>query len=83
MNMAAMKAKFESGSTPTLAAPLTCPYFPGAATAFSTPPALTAVTVQVPVLVTQASIALAAPVAPASSRSRAHAGRGPPQDNLS
>ena len=79
MNVAAMRAMMERGSAPAFANPLTCPYYPGAATAFWTPPA--ALTVLMPgarAALVQMSVAPASHVAPLSEPSRAHAGRGPP-----
>jgi len=83
MNMAAMRAMMRPSRTPAFAAPLTCPYYPGAATAFSTPPpGLTAAAADVRGQAVQAYLAPDSPAAPNASPSRTHAGRGPPQENL-
>jgi hypothetical protein len=79
MNVAAMRAQIERDSTPAFSAPLTCPYYPGAATAFSTPPpALTVAISSGQVLIAQLRVALGFHTAPLSSPNRTHAGRGPP-----
>ncbi|MFZ2020794.1 MAG: hypothetical protein WAV06_03580 [Terracidiphilus sp.] len=84
MRMAAMRAMVAHETAPTFAAPLTCPYYPGAATAFFTPPpALTASTASVSVAAEQPYGAPAAPAAPASTPGRSHSGRGPPNEDLS
>jgi len=84
MNMAAMRAMMATDRTPGFAAPLTCPYYPSAANAMSTPPpALTVSTASVAVLAAQPYGASAAPAAPASTPGRSHSGRGPPNEDLS
>ncbi|HUV70617.1 MAG TPA: hypothetical protein VMW15_13195 [Terracidiphilus sp.] len=84
MQMAAMMARSASSSTPMLAAPMTCPLFPGFLAGPCTPShALAASAASLPVLIAQ-------PHSPLSLRAnawlrpiRTHAGRGPPSSTLS
>jgi hypothetical protein len=82
MNVAAREV-MDPGGNPALAAPPTCPDYPGDATALCTPPpALTVSTPSVSILVEQASVASVAAAAPASTSGSACSGRGPPTKNL-
>jgi len=84
MNVAAMRAMMARDSGPGFTAPVTCPYYPGAATAFTTPPpALTVAMAGTPTPALQAQVVPAAPAAPETCPSFAYAGRGPPLSNLS
>jgi hypothetical protein len=84
MNVAAMRAMMRQDGSPAFTAPITCPYYPPAATVFSTrPPALAVLTVSVQVHGSQVRVALTAPSAPISKPNRTHAGRGPPANSLS
>jgi hypothetical protein len=83
VHMAAVRVKIEAGSTPVLAAPLTCPDYPGAATAFSTP--LSALTVSVQsatILTVQARVAPRTPETPSSRHDAAQSERGPPSSYI-
>jgi hypothetical protein len=80
---AARRAEMEAETTASLRAPLTCPIYPRAGTAFSTPPlALTAESAQAAER-TRARFAPIAESIPSSRPSRTHAGRGPPEQNPS
>jgi hypothetical protein len=84
MQMAAMMAQAESGSTPMLTAPMTCPWFPGFAAGPSAPThALAASAARVPVHLTEESAALHGRADARMRTIRPHAGRGPPVLNLS
>ena len=77
--MAAMMARIDAGATPVLTAPLTCPNYPGAAGAFSTPPPARIVAATAsPVLAAQPHVAIVVATAPCSLPARTHNGRGPP-----
>jgi hypothetical protein len=83
MHMAAMRARAESGSTPAVSVPPTCPQFPGAAAMFATPAsALMASAASAPDEIGPAHAFVGEPVAVFFAPSRAHAGRGPPEANL-
>ncbi|MGA3132045.1 MAG: hypothetical protein ABSD59_14655 [Terracidiphilus sp.] len=71
-------------SASAISAPMTCPQFPGMA-AFLTAPAaaLTVRAAGMPIVREQARVALADYAAPEATPARVHAGRGPPQTNLS
>jgi hypothetical protein len=84
MRMAAMMAKIESGSTPVLTAPLTCPSYPGPSAAILMPAhALTAAPASFRPEFTRTPAPTFERIAEFSRPSRAHAGRGPPAANLS
>jgi hypothetical protein len=79
MTVSASRSMMARGSTPGFSAPATCPYYPGAATVFSTPPpALTIAMALMPGLAPQAQIDAAAIAVLAAGPNRTHAGRGPP-----
>jgi len=83
MRMVAMQRDAASGKMPLLSTPMTCPEYPGVQALFAAPvPALTAARAEAPVLREQARMALAEHAAPETTRTRAHAGRGPPPSNL-
>jgi len=76
---AAMRARIERESTPAFVNPVTCPDYPGSATALSTlPPALTAAARDIRSQAVRAHVAPDSPAAANASPSRTHAGRGPP-----
>jgi hypothetical protein len=84
MQMAAMMAQAESGSTPMLTAPMTCPLFPGFAGRASAPShALATSAASLPVLLAQghspATIRADARMIPIRTR----AARAPPQTDIS
>jgi hypothetical protein len=80
---AAMMAKMEAGSGPALSAPLTCPDFPGTASAIVTsPPALVAASIALPLPAARARVVLAVDAAHGSDHAGTHAGRGPPIEKL-
>ena len=84
MRMAAIMRDAASGKMPMASAPMTCPEYPGAAALFTAPaPALTIAAAGLPVPRQQARVALADYAAPEATPARVHAGRGPPQTNLS
>jgi hypothetical protein len=82
--MASMMRDAASGKMPMVSVPMTCPEFPGTAALFTAPgPALTVAAAGLPVLRTQARVALADNAAPEATPARTHAGRGPPTTNPS
>ena len=82
--MAAMMAKIESGSTPVLTAPMTCPSYPGPSAAILMPAhALTAAPARMCVALTSSPAPVHEGMAAHSMTGRAHAARGPPAANLS
>ena len=84
VQMAAMKAQIGPGSTRYFAAPITCPYFPGASAMLATPArALTAKSAIALVEIERARAFVSSHVALPSAPSRAHAGRGPPSSDPS
>ena len=84
MRMARMMRQAQSGKTPVISPPMTCPYYPGAATAFSAPPlALTVSLAEQPVFAELARVGVKVQTTPSQVPSRAHAGRGPPAVNQS
>jgi hypothetical protein len=77
--MAVMMRDAASSKTPMFSAPATCSEFPGTAALFTAPgPALTVAATGLPVLRTQALVALADYAAPEATPAHTHAGRGPP-----
>ncbi|MGA2207646.1 MAG: hypothetical protein ABSG10_13035 [Terracidiphilus sp.] len=82
--MASSAAQDESGSTPAVSAPLTCPYYPGARGAMLTSVhALAVAPAGVQAVLIRMLALVPGPAAALSSPSYAHAGRGPPAANLS
>jgi hypothetical protein len=82
--MASRTAQDESGLTPVVSAPLTCPYYPGARGAMLTSAhALAVAPASVQAELTRTLAPVSGPAVALSSPSRAHAGRGPPAANLS
>jgi hypothetical protein len=78
MRMAAAQSA-ETGNTPTVSAPLTCPYYPGAIAMQTTPVqalVVAAGTVQAQLTFAYARVATQTPLL--TTLARAHAGRGPP-----
>jgi len=72
------------GKMPMAGVPMTCPEYPGPAALFAPPaPALTVSVAGLTVLRTQAHLAPMSCAAPESTPPRTHAGRGPPQTDLS
>lgn len=68
-----------SGSTPVVSAPLTCPYYPGSiATLTGSIKALVAAAASVPASASRSYRSAASRIAAVSIPGRAHAGRGPP-----
>jgi hypothetical protein len=72
----------ESGSTPVVYAPFTCPYYPAsvAATVSGSILALVAVAVRVPAPAARSYRSVAVTMVALSNPSRTHAGRGPPSE---
>ncbi|HUA92256.1 MAG TPA: hypothetical protein VL991_06795 [Terracidiphilus sp.] len=70
----------QSGSTPVVSAPLTCPYYPGSVATIiaSSVQALVAAGIQVPAPAVPSYDVAVVTAAAASHPSRTHAGRGPP-----
>jgi len=84
MQMAAIMAQAASGSTPMLAAPMTCPLFLGFMTGPSAPAhALAAAMTSLPVLLAQAHTAAAGRTDVRIRPIRTRAGRGPPASTQS
>lgn len=83
MNAGAMRTMIARQSAAGFANPLTCPYYPGAATAFSTPAPALIVGVEGLEALAQAGVAPASHASVSSIPSRTHAGRGPPAEYLS
>jgi hypothetical protein len=87
MSGAAMRAMMAPGpgrQAPVFAAQQTCPYYPGAATAFFTPqPALTALGAELDAALESMHVEAFAVKLSAATPSRTHAGRGPPAEPLS
>jgi hypothetical protein len=82
--MASRTAQDESGLTPVVSAPLTCPYYPGARGAMLTSVyALAVAPASVQAVLTRTLAPVSGPAEALSSPSRTHAGRGPPEANLS
>lgn len=82
--MAAAIAEAASGSTPMLAAPMTCPLFPGFAAGPSTPShAMATPVTSLAVLPAQVSSLVASRTGARMRPIRTHAGRGPPASTLS
>ena len=82
-HMAEMMQEAGSGPQALAGAPMTCSEYPGAAARLAAPAAaLTAAAAGLPALQARARVAPAEYAAPESTRTRAHSGRGPPQ-NLS
>ena len=84
MQRAAADASLPPGSTPVVSAPLTCPYYPGAAVAITGPvPALAASPARLPILTVGFYSAATVATPGLSSPNRTHSGRGPPANLLS
>jgi hypothetical protein len=84
MQMAQRMERAQSGSTPTVTTPLTCPYYPGPATLMTGPaPALASTTARLPAPLEHTFAQASGRTEFLSQTTTAHAGRGPPNDNLS
>ena len=84
MRMVRMMRQMQSGKTPVISPPVTCPDYPGAATAFSAPPpALTVNLAEQHVFAEMARVDVKVQTAPLQVPNRTHAGRGPPAVNQS
>lgn len=84
MRMAAILAQSESGATPILTAPMTCPLFPGFVSGPSTPAhALLASMAGLPVVLARACSPVASRADVRIRPIGTHAGRGPPALALS
>ena len=71
----------ESGSTPVVHAPFTCPYYPASvATVSGSILALVAAAVRVPVPAARSYRSVAVTMVALSNPSRTHSGRGPPSE---
>lgn len=82
--VAAMAAQAQSGSTPTVSAPITCPSYPGAIALLSTPAqALAAASRTGEALQPIENVRAAAHASGLSKPAQSHAGRGPPASSLS
>lgn len=82
--MSMLMAAAMRDAAPAISAPMTCPRFPGMAALFAAPTAaLTVAAPGVPVAREQAWVAHADYAAPEATPARVHAGRGPPQTELS
>ena len=84
LRMAAMMRSAQSGKTPIVSAPLTCPYYPGpAATLTATTPALATTPQAAPVMRSFEFVPASAQMSRFSSPLQSHSGRGPPVLSLS
>src|SRR5581483_1744099 len=80
MSIESGAAKAQPSSSPTVSAPVTCPYYPGTAAAVTGSVfALVFSIAHLPVTIVSAYRPLTASIAAVANPSRTHAGRGPPQ----
>ena len=81
--VAAMARQAQSGKTPMVSSPMTCPSYPGAIALLSTPAqALAAASRTVETLFTFAHVQVATHTYGLSKPAQSHAGRGPPASSL-
>ncbi|MGP8251825.1 MAG: hypothetical protein ACLQHF_07305 [Terracidiphilus sp.] len=82
--IAASAEQAQSGKTPVVSAPMTCPSYPGAIALLSAPSqALAAASRHAGALQPFEYVQVATLTAPLSKPAQTHAGRGPPATNLS
>jgi len=81
--VAAMARQAQSGKTPMVSSPMTCPSYPGAIALLSTPAqALAAASRTVETLFAFAYVQVATHTSGLSKPAQSHAGRGPPASSL-
>jgi hypothetical protein len=79
-----MAAQAQSGQSPLVSAPMTCPSYPGAIALLSTPgEALAALSRMGDAPLHIEYVQIAAQTTPLSGPAQTHAGRGPPESSLS